>query len=457
MGHGDTKEGKRNYLQRLIQKKPKKKTVEPSGDKPDASSTGDLVQDQGAVGEACVATTKEVKITSGDLVPRVNKELKYLGLKNSLSVDWTVELTGEAYENSEKNELFETDVRIMAGHITDELVERLTTALKKINDNIQKNIDYRAGIAIPSQEDVQTMVAKLCEMWGHECRKELEQDILEYMRSNKAIKKQYRRYQIRCVHSVAMNVVAIVGGIATTAASWGATSPVSVVAILRSCAGLGIDIFHMTLDAGQTVTMIEKHFNVLKHIMDTKHDDKTTVYLNTAKEAGIGALAGILNIKLPSVAAVKEDINLLHNKVAGLHVKRQDYGKKLAEITEKIKAYEARIAECQEPGKEISEAQLKKHHAYAKEFEQQHQKLTGKAEILFKYIFDVVQRITEFEGQLKAYEANQKTWAQGAKPVFGFVTSLGLAGGGGSDVVGSTLGAFTEVVAFVDGRVWDEV
>ncbi len=399
---------------------------------------------------------KKLSFKTADLVPKLNSpKLKRLKLEGSLYIEVTAELTGEAYKQNEKNDLFEVDVKSMANGWFGPAIDQLVANMAKVLEDVDET-------KIP-QAQVQTAFEKNCAGESQRLSIKLQGKIAEYIESNKAIKSAYRTYQVKVVHNIAMSVAVIVVSAVSTGVSWGATGPVAVVAIVRSTVGLGIEIANSCLSAGQVMEVIEGYFKVLGELMetidtsnDTLQKQKAKIAKNTAKEGALGAIAGVLNIELPSVQAVEGKMELLENKLKGLHTDRLKFGEKLSETRREIDAYKKKIDENSK-SPDFDAVRLKKHLGYVAEFSEQYKKLFEKTEHLLNKIREALVRQTEFTTQLNLYKESQKSFARKSKAVFGFATSVGLGVGSGSSSAEYCLGALNEVLGVIEGKVWDKV
>src|SRR5262245_23300511 len=184
---------------------------------------------------------KELTFKTHDLVPELNAPLKQIKLGGARPITVTVKLTGEAYEKNEKNDLFESDVRRIANNAlaaeTKEVIAAMAKVLKAHDD------------ANHPPDRVQKEFDLLCDDAGTALSLKLQDKVAEYIVSNRAIKRAYRKYQVRCVNDVFSDLAIIGTSIGLTAASWGTTGPVAVVAIVRSCVGVCRQVHDMAMSA----------------------------------------------------------------------------------------------------------------------------------------------------------------------------------------------------------------
>ena len=98
---------------------------------------------------------KKLSFKTADLVPKLNSpKLKRLKLEGSLFIELTAELTGEAYKQNEKNDLFEVDVKSMANGWFGPAIDQLVANMAKVLEDVDET-------KIP-QAQVQTAFEKNC-------------------------------------------------------------------------------------------------------------------------------------------------------------------------------------------------------------------------------------------------------------------------------------------------------
>lgn len=399
--------------------------------------------DDGSSGGGGVES-ETLSFPSRDLVPMLNAlNLQRLQLQGSLVFNVTVELSGETLKAKEKNALFKTDVgKIVRGHIAPlqkEYYDKMCEVLE--------NCDTDPRIPI---EQVQRAFGMTVDSMGERYSIQLQNLVVQYVQSNKAIKIAYRNYQVKCVVNVTQSVLVIGASIGVTAATWGATGPVAVVGIVRSCVKLGVDIYNMAIDADQVISNVEGLFNKLGSIMteidENTQDPKKVKLINSLKETGLGAVAGILNIPIPSVTEVKSQIELLGNKLNGMHVKRQAMGEEMAKIDKAVEKYKGEI----EKHRKANDTDMDELEGYVKKAAKSltlRQKLELDAEEMFQDTHAGVQRMREFEEQLKVYQGSISKWSMKSKLVFGFATSIGLGIGSADSGLEKGLAGLQEVLS----------
>jgi len=385
-----------------------------------------------------------------NLVPKFNEKVERIVLSGSLIIEVRAELTGEAYKQHEKNDLFDSDVKTIFERCfegdSDEQVRNMIEVLQDLD-----------ATDIPVEE-VQRALEINCNAMSKHLSTNLQKKIADYLASNKAIKAHYRRYQVNCFSNVFINVAAMAAWIAVTATSWGATGPVAVVGIVRGCTGLVVDIYNMAIDAGQVIREIKLYFNAVGALMieideDTKRP-KAAVAWNTTAEIGLGAIAGILNVPVPSVAEIESKMDLLENKLKGMHVKRLALGKEMANLRKEIDDYRKKIEENLDSS-EFDEETLRKYLDKADKLADIHAKLKDKTKRLFEDIEADLKEQKDFEKQLKTYKDNQKSFSRKSRLVFGFATSVGLSVGSGGSNAEYGICAMNEVLALAVQQIRD--
>lgn len=389
---------------------------------------------------------KELTFKTHDLVPELNGQLDKLKLGGSRQITVRVKLFGEVLEKHEKNDLFEGDVRRIANNA-------LATETKDYFESIATFLKAREKAGQPSDE-VQRAFDSVCDDVGVALSLSLQDKVAEYVQSNKAIKRAYRRYQVRCVNDVVSDLAIIGTSIGLTAASWGTTGPVAVVAVVRSCVGVCRQVHDMAMSAWDVMEVIEQYFKALGDVMDAADTDQRTK--NTALEVGIGAIAGLLNVELPSVAAIEEKMKLLDDKLRGVHARRIETGKEIAKLRLAIDAYGKKIEENKDNPK-YAKDKLAKHEAKRDRFRAVREALIESAEDMYKNVLKAISNQKDYEAQLKSYKDNVSTRALKARLVFGVATTLGLAAGAGSSGLAKALVAASEALRVAEEVLEEEV
>ena len=316
----------------------------------------------------------------------------------------------------------------------------------------------------PPQSAIAAAYADLCGKLGQALSAKLTRMVNEYMESNKAIKAAYKRYQVKCVHDVAMDIVVIAASIGVTAASWGATGPVAVVAILRSTIGLGVKLGEMAMSAGQTIGVIEAYFEAVGTLMTVIENDEgkseaikakaqAAFAKNTLVEVATGAIAGITNFPIPSVSKLSGLLGTLESKLKGLHVEMLNLGKEMTKTRKRAERYAAKIGER---AKSDPKFNSKEHLELVQSCMESHAAMKAAADKLFNKIVRYLGRQAAFAQQLQLYNDSQAKWSRGSSKVFGFATSLGLGLGSAGSGAEFGLTVFNEIGAVVEGKLADK-
>lgn len=406
---------------------------------------------QDRAGDTIVIAENPLIFKTDNLVPKLNAaNLQRIVLSGSLILEIKVNLVGEVDRQNKKNDLFASDVRTIAGKFfgdsVDSQIANMISVLREVD-----------GTAIPLDK-VQEAFEANCRGMSQHFSAQLEKHVADYMSSNKAIKANYKRYQINCVSSVAINVISIAAWIGVTASSWGATGPVAVVGIVRGCVGIGIEIYNMAIDAEELIKDIKFYFDTLDVLMikieeDTKNP-KSAVAWNSATEIGLGAIAGLLNVPVPSVEQIGEMLGRLESKLQGIHVKRLALGKEMAGLKKSIADY-AKRADENPADSDADQALQRKHKSKVLAFEGVYDDLHAKAELLYADIVRDIQVQKQFVERLAVYKENQKSFSRMSRPIFGFATSVGLSVGTGGNSAEYGIAAMNECLAFAAGEIRD--
>lgn len=374
---------------------------------------------------------------------------KYLKIEGELRIHFNIKLTGELLKAADKNDLFEPDVRRNSELLLQEDLGILKATFHRVARDcvVQLHENKQTGKGEMTGEDVMKAFQLFCKGEGDRLSVKLQEGTLNYVRSNKQIRKQYRKYQVNCVtQKIVVPVVVISGGIAATAASWGALAPAGIIAAVREGVGLVVNIYQMWMDALEVIKAIESDFDIVGKLFDMAEEDadglltgaelkkakkrkKWKIIGNTAKEIGTGALSGIFNVPVPSVAQIGEKLELLENKKKGVWTGRQSVGEGMAKVRKEIEAYEAKVGSAG-----VEDAKKEKYKKKIDKIKELYEKMNKTAEEKMSAIVEINTVKPEFEERHKRYKELEKSWSRGSKQVFAFATSLtlGIVGGAGS-------------------------
>lgn len=416
---------------------------------------------------ATTKTAEKLEFSSENLVPLINEFASLampgaeqaIRLDGDMSIELTLTLDGEIAVQDDKSDLFRDHVSKIATRLLNIHGAELRPYVDKMIE-VLENLNADPDTS-PSQDVVTKAYATICAGIGSSLSSKLEIEVHQYMASNKAIKAAYKRYQIKCVHDVAMDIMVIATSIGVTAASWGATGPVAVVAIVRSTIGLGVKLGEMAMSAGQTIGVIEAYFQAVGSLMTVLESDEgqpdairsksqAAFAKNSAVEVMAGAIAGITNLPIPSISKLSGLCGTLESKLKGLHVEMLNMGKEMTKVRKRAERYQAKIAER---SKTEPKFDSKGHLELVQECLASHAELKKGADKLFNKISAYLGRQGEFLRQLQLYKDSQAKWSRGSSQVFGFVTSLGLGLGSAGSGAEFGLTVFNEIGAVVEGKL----
>jgi len=451
--------------------KPDKKDAK---DKKDAS----LSQPEMQISRPIMAASDGVRKTgrsfkTADFAPKISANLTRIKLTGPLLIEVRMEFAGEAYKQNEKNDLFVDDLLKIANNI-------LVGKIDKYVDDMTKHLamlDTDTTVALPPPQVIQKGFEAFCMAAGKQLSAEMQNLVTRYVESNKAIKAAYRSYQVKCVSQIVTGFTVIVGGIAATAASFGATGPVAIVAIFRTAVGLGQAVWEMTKDADTVMRDIEDTFIALdkmyvkiddlreKAKAEDEEDKKNNkpkdpnkdkerqkkedhaYYLNSAVEAGVGVLAGLLNFDFPSVETLKKKLDTFDNKLNGIHVERLSLGETAKEAQSEIERYRAKIKK-EKNETNVDKQKIARAEKQIANFEQAQVDLKKHAETMFTDIVKALARKKEFEDNLETYKKSMMKYSGKTRMVVGFATAIGLGVGSGAGSVEQGLNGLNECLGF---------
>ncbi len=414
-----------------------------------------------------IKTVEKMEFSTDNLVPLINDfaalampgAQQALKLDGDLSIQITLTLDGEIGAQNDKNDLFRDHVTKIATPLLSIHGPELRPYVDKMIE-VLEILNADPGKA-PPQDKVTRAYEAICAGIGKELSTKLEGLVNQYMASNKAIKAAYRRYQVKCVHDVLIDVLVIASSIGVTAASWGATGPVAVVAIVRSTIGLGVKLGEMAMSAGQTIGVIEAYFTAVGSLMTVLDNNEgkaeaarsnasAAFAKNTAIETAMGAIAGITNLPIPSVSKIGELLGTLENKLKGLHVSMLNMGKEMTKTRKRAERYAAKIGERTKSDPKFNS---KGHLELVQECMASHAKMKAGADQLFEKISAYLGRQGAFQSQLQLYKSSQAKWSRGSSKLFGFATSLGLGLGSSGSGAEFGLTVFNEIGQLVESKL----
>jgi hypothetical protein len=391
--------------------------------------------------------SKTEKVATKNLVPQFNNlGLERIVLTGKLVFEVTIELTGEAYETSEKNDLIMKDLKTVAinnlGKLVDEQIKNTEAVLKSCD---------KSDIPV---EHIQLALLKNCEATSAILSVKMQQLIVAYIESNKAIKAAYRRYQIGCVSSIVTSISVVVVSIVVTGVTWGATAPVAVVGIVRSCIQIGVKVYQMAIDAQQVIDQIHLYFKaldaVLEEINAADKDASSTKFKNSAKDAGLGVLAGLTGLPFPTVEQIKDDAGLLESKLQGIHTNRLAMGEEMAKSRKEISEYKKKLVELRSKP-DHDKKKIAKYEEAIKVCEASIGKFDKQTDEMYADVRRYIDEQKIITKKLDVYKSIVGKWNRHASQVTGFVVGLALdlgsTGGGletGLAAVASLMGTLKD-------------
>ena len=393
-----------------------------------------------------VPVTERIAYSTDNLVTKLNASgLKRIKLTGSLVFSFEAEISGKVLKAKQSNALFEKDADKIAsawiGTAIDELVVNMGKVLRDVDENS----------SIP-EAVVQAVFEKYCT--GENARLSSKYGALlnDYVASNKAIARSYREYKIKAISSIAQHISVAIVSVVITGVTWGATGPVAVVAVVRGCAGIGVEIYKYAIDANRVIKDIENTLTILGRCMTAIADGASgkgkKIAVNTTFEAAMGAAGGILGVPLPSIKSLGDWLELLEVKLKEMHLKRQKLGVRMQELTVVENEYGAKLKEFRTTGSLPAEV-IKKHEAYIDKAKSKRGEMMVVAEAAFQNMGPLLARQKDFEAQMQLYLKSVQKWSLSTRPVFGFATSVGLAVGSSDSGLEKGLSFMIETMAFV--------
>jgi hypothetical protein len=162
-------------------------------------------------------------------------------------------------------------------------------------------------------------------------------DLLEQaVRAWTSDKSRLKKFRIKSFISIGTSVISIIGNAAHAGLSWGATSPMSVVLIVRSTLSIIQTVGELAAKASQIAALIVLDFKVLNAVItDAQSSDnpKVTKLKNDGVEIGLAALASVTGLKLPSIENCGKRIMVYRTKITEIELKVQQLS---AEVQEAI-------------------------------------------------------------------------------------------------------------------------
>jgi hypothetical protein len=253
---------------------------------------------------------------------------------------WTAIEANWKWEDQVTRSMFE---RVDAGmaKLASELVRILVLAendippvSEPVSPKVQKAID---GIWARCTEDC----AERMNGFGERVAEETADEMRELIADLKEVKSDVRTYRFIAGARVVKNIVLIAGNIAHAAASWGATSPLAIIAIARSCVEIGHIVAKGMMNADQMGEWVKID---LLEIQAAYSDDKGGKTRNNVIEVITNAVNGVMNLELPSVRSCKIHIKDYDHDVNVIDIDYARLGEKLKKLSEEMTSLHGKVA-----------------------------------------------------------------------------------------------------------------
>ncbi len=148
-------------------------------------------------------------------------------------------------------------------------------------------------------------------------------------------KRRVRVFKLRAAGSVVKNVISIAGNAAHAGLSWGATSPLAIVLIARSCISIAQTIGEVRATANKMVALIDIDFKVFDTLIaeaGKSEDPRLVKARNDLAEIGLSFISAVTGLKTPSIKNCKDHINTYRVKITEFEMKVVSLGPKLTEM-----------------------------------------------------------------------------------------------------------------------------
>jgi hypothetical protein len=230
-----------------------------------------------------------------------------------------------------------------------------------------------------------------------------------------------------------MDTGLIAGHIAHAAASFGATAPLAIIAIVRQAFDIGTIVTKALLDLDQMGDYIEKELAFLVKHYSGDAEPKSG---NNIKETVLGAVKGVLNLEVPSVKVCRTHIDDYQHKLNTLTNSYNELGFSQARVQKSMIAHAATFNAID------GELEPKQKAAYRKllngvesAYLDLGKRIAGKDKAMTKG----AENIERWEGALSTLEDATAGWTKIVPNLVSLVTGLGLGLGhiGGEQVEGA--------------------
>ena len=145
---------------------------------------------------------------------------------------------------------------------------------------------------------------------------------------------KYKKYQYKTAVSIGKSVLGVVGSavsLAGAVGTYGATLPLSIIALTRSSVGLATDVKNAALEVEHVEKVIRTDAKILEAAF--KKGGKAAL---VAGSLGVKAVQSILNTDIgPSMKSLTSNVDLWDNKFSGLEVTVTRLGGSVTEFVDK--------------------------------------------------------------------------------------------------------------------------
>ena len=145
---------------------------------------------------------------------------------------------------------------------------------------------------------------------------------------------KYKKYQYKTTMSIGTSVVGVIGSVISVGGAvgtYGATLPLSIVALVRSSVGLATAI----KDAALEVEQVEKVIRLDATVLAAAFQKGGKAAL-VGGSMGVAALQAVINTNIgPSMKSIKGNVELWENKLGGLEVAVNRMGGQITEFVDK--------------------------------------------------------------------------------------------------------------------------
>jgi hypothetical protein len=381
----------------------------------------------GEITDPTAESLEELMFKSEDFVSALGKMgWKRIKLQGQLYIECKITLTLTIYEQYKNNAVVAKDIKDNIAQKefdqnVNSVLDNIKTALAHLDEKYQGE-DAELSAYVPFA------LKSICDSQERLIKKKIEDRIARYIETNKGIKKAYKHYRCDCIFKVVTNVISISGSAAVTGLSFGATGPVAIVAISRSCVDLVWSSIEMWMDVKTLIKEIEAYLKTVEELTKAAKTDNDTLTkaLDITREVTLEAIAKVLSVRLPTVTEVSGKLKSLIAKIQGIIVTRLECG-------EKIHQLQVEIARYSEDANDLDSEKLKKREEKVKRLTETRMKIESKAAAMFELILSARDKHHELEERLEVCKTSKhlEKWGELSGTIVGAGTSLALSGAGG--------------------------